>query len=276
MTELVYVLGAGVALEILTFVLLYRWLAWPGKQLALVVGLAAVLIYLPWGVARWRGLDYLAIHLAFFVTIPYVLAIITTTGERTAADAQTSRRGWFHWGPATLVGFFLVIATVDAIILTLAERGLPGSVAKRVLPEAGSSERISSFFPGTVFHDYHKKEALYNAYLSGREAQEQRGWRVRKGWTRAAESSRAETFRLEVVDAGGVPISDARVHGHFLRPSDHRLDLAFEMQSRGGGVYEVELTLPQPGRWSLVALIERGQAWHEVRAATTLQSPDAP
>ncbi|MGF1645202.1 MAG: FixH family protein [Thiotrichales bacterium] len=272
MIDLVFILGGGVALEIIAFVLLYRWLAWPGKQIALIVGATALLIYLPWGVLHWRGLDYLAIHLAFFVTVPYVLAIITAPSEQNGTRSQPIGRRWFHWGPATLVGFFLVIATVDAIILTLAERGLSGSLASRLLPEVASNEKVSSIFPGTVFHDYHKKESLFNAYLAGREAQEQRGWRVRKGWIGEARAGRSATFRIEVVDADGAPIGGAVPRGYFLRPSDHRLDHEFEMHERSAGVYEVEVVLPRPGRWTLVLLVERGDDWHELRAATTLEA----
>ena len=68
-----------------------------------------------------------------------------------------------------------------ALAPVMAERGITGLFA-RLLPEPQGSVVVDSRFPGTVWHDYQEKEALYNAYLRQVEAQRARGSRVRQGW----------------------------------------------------------------------------------------------
>ncbi len=271
MNETVYIIGIGVLLEVVTFVVLYRTQRWPGRQIALLVGVAAMLIYLPWGILHWRGLDHLAIHVAFLITTPYVLGIITTYGAGAEGRSQDSERRWFHWGPAAMVGFFLVIAVVDAVIITLAEQGLSQNLAARLLPATNSGRSVASVFPGTVSHDFKEKEHQFNAYMAARAEQGQRGWQVRKGWVGEARAGRSALFRIEVTDGEARAVSGARVQGRFLRPADSRLDRPFDMVERAPGVYEVSIELAQPGAWDLVLEIERGSDRHEVRASTSLR-----
>jgi len=262
-----------VLLEILVFSLLYRFTNWRGKQIAFLVGLIAAGLFLPLGILTWKGLDQFAIHIAFYVMIPYVLGIITSNWEHCASEKSQSDRGWFHWGPATMVVFFIVLAVVDSVIITLAERGMSADLLSRFLPQPRTVENAESRFPGTIYHDYHEKESLFNAYLLERQAQVARGWNVRKGFIESPVKGIPAQFKVEVTDREGVPIEQASVNGQFLRPSDKRLDVDFSMRGVGKGLYLVELTMPAAGHWNLILKIERDGENHEVRAKTRVEAP---
>lgn len=268
MSTLAISLGIVCLLEIIAFVLLYKFTRWQGKQVAFLIILVTVGLYIPYGVLTWRGLDWFAIHFAFYVMIPYVLGIITTNWEIRAQIEGPSRTKWFHWGPATMVIFFIVLAAVDAAIISFAEKGMSSGLSKFLLPEPESKAAVTSFFPGTVSHDFQEKEAQFNQYLRERKAQDERGWQIRKGWVGGAVEGETSTFRLMVEDRQGKPVADADVSGDFLRPSDQALDRPVVLEEKEPGVYEVALVLPVQGVWNLVLNIRRGEEHHEMRAAT--------
>jgi len=270
-SNLVYSLGIVLAIEIAVFAMLYRWTRFAGKQIAFFLVVIAVALFLPFGILNWQGLDYFIIHVTFYIMIPYVLGIITSHWEARQAENSETPQRWFHWGPAVLVGFFLTLVVVDGTILTLAEKGMNANFAKRFLPEPRSKNIIVSKFPGPVSHDYQEKEAQFNQYLKARESQQKRGWKVQKGWLGKAIANQPAIFKIKVVDQQGDPVSQASVTGRFLRSSDENKDIEFSMQESNPGEYLVKLILPEPGRWSLVAKIERGDESHEVRAVTQVQ-----
>ena len=272
MSNLAASIGIVVLLEFLAFVLLYRFTKWSGKQVAFAVIVVTLMAYIPFGVYTWKSLDRFAIHFAFYAMIPYVLGIITTHWEirKEHGDAQAGR--WFHWAPATLVAFFLLLALVDSTIITIAEKGVSPETMERLFPPPKTAGRGESKFTGTVPHDFQEKEALYNAWLQKRKAQEARGWQVRKGWVGKAVAGQTQIFKVAVTDREGRPVVGATIRGQFLRPADHEKDIDFTMQETGAGIYQAKLALPEPGLWSLVLTIERGDEWHEVRARTRLQA----
>ena len=151
------------------------------------------------------------------------------------------------------------------VFLGFAEQGITGLFA-RLLPEPRGSEVVDSRFPGTVSHDFQEKEALYNAYLRQVEAQEARGWQVRKGWQHKPKVGESAVFIVAVSDRDGAPVSGATVSGRFLRTSNSRDDFAFAMDEAAPGEYRVQLTMPLPGLWELVLQVRRGDDLHEVRA----------
>lgn len=272
MSSLVYSLGGVILLEILSFILLYRFTNWPGKQVAFLVGLIAVGGYLPFGVMTWKGLDQFAIHIAFYIMIPYVLGIITSNWEFREGKSNQAGKSWFHWGPATMVAFFIVLAVVDSIIITLAERGMSSNSLARFLPEPQSAKTAESKFPGTIYHDYKEKESLFNAYQEERRQQEKRGWQVKKGFESAPVRDKPAVFKVEVRDRDGIAIDQAEITGQFLRPSDKQLDIDFTLTEIGNGLYSTELSFPAAGRWDLVLHIRRDDQKHEIRAKTRVQA----
>lgn len=270
MSSLATSLGIVCLLEFAAFVLLYKFTRWQGKQVAFLIILVTIGLYTPVGVLSWRGLDWFAIHFAFYVMIPYVLGIITTNWEIRERIEGPARTKWFHWGPATMVVFFIVLAAVDSAIISFAEKGMSSGLTRYLLPEPESKAAVTSIFPGTVSHDFQEKEAEFNAYLQERREQDQRGWQMKKGWVGPAVEGQVSTFRLLVKDRDGQIISGADVSGEFLRPADEKLDLPVSLEEKSAGIYETEVNLPVQGVWNLVLSVTKDGDRHELRAATKI------
>ncbi|MEJ2309207.1 MAG: FixH family protein [Gammaproteobacteria bacterium] len=260
-TGLLGVIGIGVALEILAFVLLRFLTKLDGKAMATIIALGVIGIFIPWVIINWPGGDVFAIEIGIFLVVAYVLGII---GRRAG-------KSW-HWAPALIFGFFVIVVAVNVIFVTLAETGITGIFSK-LLPEPQTSTVANSRFPGTVSHDFQEKEALYNAYLQDVREQQQRGWQVRKGWQHKPVVGEPELFMIEVRDREGMPVRGANVTGEFLRPSNSDDDFSFELdEAAEHGFYEKPLTMPRPGIWSLVLRITRGDDVHEIRATTSVSA----
>ncbi len=255
----------GVTLQVLVFLLLRRVLHMQAKAAALIVALTSVALYVPYAIFDWPGADVLALHLAIYLVVAYALGLIT--GYRDASAAGTAK---FHWAPTLIIAFFVVLVLFDAVLVVVATRGLPESVARVLLPQAVSRRDISSAFPGVVDKDFQKKEALYNAYLQQAQQQHARGWLVHKGWLGPVRVGKAAQFQVIVNDRVGASVQGAMVRGSFLRPADTRLDLSFELAEVSPGVYQGELVMTAPGDWDLVLEISKGDELHEVRAKTSV------
>lgn len=259
-STLLLTVGGGVVAEVAAFFVLHRLLGLNGKAAAMGIGLLAILFYVPWGVVNWPGADVFAIHLAIYLTVAYALAMV---GGRVG-------KGW-HWAPATLVGFFVVVVVMNVVFLSVAEQGITG-LFSRLLPQPRDGEVVDSRFPGTVSHDFQEKEALYNAYLRQVERQRERGWQVRKGWQYEPVAGQAATFIVVVSDRAGEPVTDASVEGRFLRTSNSRDDFGFTMDEIAPGEYRASMAMPLPGRWQLVLRVRRDGELHEVRADTAVMA----
>lgn len=257
-TELIGIIGLGVAVELLVYLLLTRVFKLAGNAAAVGVAMLAVLVYVPWAIINWPGADIFAVQLAIFLTLAYALGMI---GSRVG-------RGW-HWAPATIVAFFVGVITINIVFVTVAERGITGMFAE-LLPKPRDSVVVDSEFPGVVSHDYQQKEAQYNQYLSQVEAQRARGWQVRKGWQHKPVVGQPEDFIVQVRQRDGSPLSGADVHGRFLRTSNSRDDFSFSLPELSSGEYRGRITMPLPGLWKLVLEIRKGDALHEIRAMTSV------
>ncbi|MGF1529058.1 MAG: FixH family protein [Candidatus Competibacterales bacterium] len=265
--DLLLSLAGGVVAVVVINGLLLRYTALSSPVATLLVVLVTLGLYFPWTLLHWPGGDVVAIHLALYTLAAGVSGLFFHQFLRIKA-ADKPR---FHWGPATICGFFAVLIGVDSVLLVLADRGLPGDVIAWLMPEPRLGEgRISMGFPGVVARDFHEKEAQFNAYLAERRRQAQRGWQVRKGWLATPVVGETAVFQVEVVDPQGAPVSGAEVVGDFMRPSDHTLDRAFAMEEVDPGRYRVALTLPEPGRWQLLLEIDKAGERHEVQATTTV------
>ena len=244
-TGLLSVIGIGVLLELILFLVLRFMTRLDSKAMTVVLILAVIGVHIPWTMLNWRGGDVFAIEIGIFVVIAYVLGII---GRRAGAS--------WHWGPAVIFAFFSIVVAVNVVFVGLAETGIQG-IFKQLLPEPKSNQVADSRFPGTVPYDYQQKEALYNAYLKQVEVQQARGWQIRKGWREQPVVGKPQLFLVEVLDKKGKAVEKAVVTGGFVRPSNSEYDIAFNMQDEGEGFYVVELTMPLPGSWSLVLRIDR-------------------
>jgi len=272
MTDILYSLLGGVVAIAISFLLLYRFSRLDGKTVALVVGMLVIGITMPVVILNWPGADVFAIHIAVYLVTVYVLGIVAT--QRDARRKNGGAQGWFHWGPAALVVFFMLVIAADSVFILMAQKGVDSEIARWLLPEPRGGGQVSSHFPGTVVRDFRKQQDEFNQFQQRMQVQQERDWQVQKGWLGEARASQPSRFKLRVTDRDGRPISDARVSGTFLRPGDSRLDQAFRMQEQSDdpGSYLVELVLPEAGHWELLLQVRRGEDLHEIKATTRVEA----
>lgn len=271
--SLALTLGVGVLFSFALFFFIYKGLKKSGKMAALLTILITQAIYIPLSVLYWDGLDVYAIHFAFFSMTAYGLGIITGNREARAQREGLSKVGWFHWVPAVIVGFFLVLAAVDSTIITLANKGASADFVRQFLPEPQrqSAKEVTSAFPGTVSNDFQKKYDLYNSHLSQLQTQRERGWKITNGWLETPYAGKSGMFRIHVADKQGQAIAGGKVQISFLRPSDKNLDVQYDLMEFSPGDYGQPISLNAPGRWSVVITITRGDEVHEVKGETWVE-----
>lgn len=263
-------LGVGVALITGLFFLIYRFTSLRGYQTAGLVFAITMLVFIPFAVLNWAGADVFAIHLALYVIVPYGLGIITTQQE--GESGRKAKRGRLHWAPMTILVFFGIVATANAILLSVATHGMPDRFIGVLLPQPQSqAAEVSSGFPGTVARISERKEALATGYFDSMREQRTLGWQVDQGWKSRPEAGEPALFQVRVLDRDGQPISDAAIEGEFMRVSDFNLDQAFAMQPVGGGLYQAQVILPAAGRWDLLFRVQRGEHTHEQQASTQVR-----
>ena len=269
MLQSLFALPLGAAAEVVVFLLLYLLTPLNGRQAAVVTVLVALTALLLVSLLDWPGADVLAMYTAVLAVTAYLLGIISHAREQRRSEQQGGRR-WFHWGPAIIVIFFVVLFALDGVLVVISRQGLPAPIADWLLPKSPQQQKVRSVFPGTVANDFQKKESLYNEYLEQVREQERRGWRVSKGWLKAPVAGIQVPFQVRVAEADGAPVRFAQVSGSFQRPSDSRMDQTFEMGEIEPGLYRVVLALPEPGQWDLVLKIRRGEQIHELRGSTSV------
>lgn len=270
MSDFVKLMIVALPLQFAFFVLLYRFTRLQGKQVTLLVIAVSVALYAPWGVINWTSLDQFAYRLAFFITFPYLYGIVTSHWEAAEARGEVRSGKFFHWAPMTMFFFFIGIAIVDSVIISLADKGMSGEFAAEFLPAPRSGANAVSYFPGAVTHDFQQKELQYNAHLERLKRQEALGWTVRKGWVGKPVAGQPARFKVVVTGPDGQTIDGASIKGAFLRPGNNRLDTPFTMQADPSEGYIAHVNLPAPGRWSLVLTIERGGDRYELTASTSV------
>lgn len=266
MTDILFSLLGGVALISIVFLLVHRFSQLNGKATALLVALLAIGIYVPISILQWPGGDVFAIHIAIYLVTVYVLGIIGSQ-----RDAQRVGGGKaFHWGPASIVVFFLLIMAADSVFIMLAQRGVDNKLAQWLLPKPETGGKVTSHFPGTVSRDFREKEGEYNAYLERMAAQQERDWQIKKGWETTPVAGKTAIFILSVADKTGQPVAGALVEGKFLRPGNINLDVPIVLTEGEPGTYRTSLALPQPGNWKLMLVIRKDEIVHELSGTTTV------
>jgi len=139
-------------------------------------------------------------------------------------------KGWHVL--AMLVGFFVIVASVNAIFITFAMRSFPGEEVKK------------SYAQGL----------LYNDRLEARDAQNILGWTAEI--TRASLEGEFTTIELTFKNVSGAPVLDLGITGRIAHPVRGDHDQALVFKALGDGVYGVEIAGLNPGAWKLKAHAE--------------------
>ena len=273
--SLLLTLGVGVFASSALFFIFHKGFGWAGRLAALLSILIVQSIYIPLAAMNWAGLDVFAIHFGFFTMAAALPGIIAGNGDAQPAsvDANGKKRR-FHWVPLTIAGFFVILATVDATIITLANKGASAEFIRQFLPEPRreSAVNVTSSFPGTVSNNFQKKYDQYNNYLTQLKTQTERGWKIGEGWLTKPYVNQPSMFRIKVTDKADQPVTGGKVQLSFLRPPNKALDQQFQLQETVPGYYEMPVSLASPGLWNMVLTISRGEEFHEVKGETWIEA----
>lgn len=123
--------------------------------------------------------------------------------------------------PWMIVAFFVVVAAVNAVFVTLAIRTLPGTV---------------------VEHPY-EEGIEYNKIIADEARQNALGW--------SGKISYADgTLRFILTGKDGDPLEGAKVKAKIERPISDGYDRDIQLTDKGDGIYEAGLRFPLPGLWN--------------------------
>jgi nitrogen fixation protein FixH len=256
--NILFTLFGGLILELALFALLGRIASVPLAVRALLAGIVPLGAYFLFIFAHegWPGLDVAAIHIAIFLGTALLLFMFT--------QYRRQARGRMHWAPRLLIGFFLMLAVLNAVFLTIATNGLPRDIARWWLPHG---DTVNTAFSGVVPHDQQAASAI-SAELSRRHAAELLGWRVDiDGLTDPAQAQ--QYIVVKAYDHTGLPISDLKVSMQVKRPGAPDPQTPLRFVAVNEGEYRAELLLPDKGRWLLELALQqdgkvRYQDSHEV------------
>jgi nitrogen fixation protein FixH len=133
-----------------------------------------------------------------------------------------------------LLAFFGVIGLVNAYMITMAIKTLPGIEVKSAFEQ---SQR-------------------FNKGLEALAEQNRKGWQVDvvSGGLRPGSP-----LSVQLRDKEGAPILGMNVITLMQRPTDARKDHRLELREIGSGVYSAVIPELEPGQWRLVVEVKRGE-----------------
>lgn len=259
-------LGLGVIVAIVIFLVAYNVFKLGSIKSGALSALLVLAAYIPLSILSWPGGDVFSIHIAIYGVVPYMLGMVTHYREQ--ALTKHERKTWFHWIPALFVVFFIIVVSVNMILVSFAEKGMSSDLLQWLLPkksDVDQHQQLTSQFPGVIAHDYQKKESLYNDYLAQIAKQKARGWQFEHGWLVSPVVGKQAVFQVEARDKNGHVLTGLMINLEFLRPSNYKLDQKFNMQEIAEGIYQQQVIFEQPGRWDVLLQMRKGDELHEIR-----------
>lgn len=214
---------------------------------AVLSGLVPFVAYLFYSNQYWAGGDVLAIHFAVYLANAGLLGVF---------GGMQQKKEKMHWAPRVIIAFFIGLVMLNAVLLSIASRGLPDKIAAFILPNP-DQQRVHTAFPGVVPHDRNKS---YQPHLERVEQQRNLGWTPELQGVEALQSGKAGKLRLVIKDRNGDAVEGAQVDLGFWRLANSRDDKRLVMKESSAGIYETEVNLPDPGRWIMELYISKGEA----------------
>jgi len=220
------------------------------------------LAYLGYTAGAWPEGDVLAVHLVVFMATAGILGVFSSVRQR---------KEKMHWAPKLIIAFFILLAVINAGLVSIALNGLPDSLAGHVMPNK-EQVRIHTVFPGVIPHDPNK---MYEAHQKRIEQQRNLGWQVELIGMEKVHSGVKTPVRMVVRDAHGQPVKAERALLGFWRMANSKDDHLLELKSVGDGEFEGEILLVDPGRWIIELGVARGQDVYQVQRPLLVEEPEA-
>lgn len=194
---------------------------------------------------RWPGLDVIAMHIAVFLVAGLMLYMFTQYRRRSG--------GRMHWVPRVLIGFFVLLAAINAALLYVSTRGLPPALAQRWLPRG---EGVNSGFSGIVTHGQDAAKAV-TSELKRAYSAAQLGWRIQIDGLPQHTAQTRQHVTMNVVDRSGLPVGQLDAELRVLRPGAADAHPPIRLLPVTVGVYSNVLELPDSGRWIVEIRLRR-------------------
>lgn len=126
------------------------------------------------------------------------------------------------------VAFFAVVIGVNAVMMDLAVRTLPGT-------------EVDSAYAASLG---------YKDEIKAAQEQSQRDWKIDARIERRADGNAA--LQIEARDHDGRPLAGIAFSGRLERPADKREDKVLDLAEREAGIYRGNIAEVAPGQWDLV------------------------
>jgi nitrogen fixation protein FixH len=221
-----------------------RRLGLPNFWAGVLSGLLPFLLYIIYASQHWAGGDVLAIHFAVYLANAGVLSVFGSLQQKKHS---------MHWAPRMIIGFFIFLVILNAVLLSIASRGLPNGIASFILPNP-DKQKVHTAFPGTVPHDKNKS---YQGHLARVEQQRELGWQATLQGVEGLQSKQPALIGLLLLDKEGLPVQAAEVKLGLWRVANSRDDQSLHLKETEPGLYQGELTLPDAGRWLAEIVIQK-------------------
>ena len=261
----------SLAIGVFVIVMLHsgmRFFSRATSAVASLITLACIAaIYIPLLVIDWPGVDVFAIQIAIYCITVYLLTILHHQAIHKKSLGKNATSKW-HWAPFALIGFFIVVVSVDSIFITIAQKGSDSFLGDLIIPKPKSGGNATSVFPGIIEHDYQEKEQQYNEHQKRLIEQRNRGWKVKYGWLEEPVAKKPAVFQVQLNDKNKEPIRNAKVSGIFQRGNSSSQDQRFKLTESSKGLYRTDITIQYPGRWALILKIESPQGDYDLNATT--------
>ena len=272
MEKLLLTLAVGVVFIVVTHSVLRFLTSLSSLTSALITLLAICGTYIPLLVIDWPGVDIFAIQFAIYGITVYLLTILHNQAiedNKPSIDGIVIKKK-LHWAPLLIVGFFLVVVTVDSIFITIAQQGSDSLLRGLFIPKPKTGGEVTSYFPGIIEHNFHEKEDQYNQYQQRLDEQRKRSWELKYGWQAPPHAKKQAVFLLSLKDRQQQPITDAKVSGSFQRGNTSKQDQPVELKEIKPGVYSVDVILQYPGRWELLLKVTSPKGDYDLKATTEI------
>lgn len=227
-----------------------RLLKASGELAGLLAAGVPLLVYISTLLGQWPGLDVVAIHFSLFIAAAFILAVFSR---------YRSKQGRMHWVPKILIGFFVVLAVINASLLYIATNGLPGGVAGLFLP-GNNRASLHTGFSGTTRHGQEAAKSI-GADLSRQHRNNTLGWQVRLEGLRQPMVG-TNSLYISAEDRGGKPLQGLVGNLSVNRPASKAVEVPIMASSPGQ--YEAKITLPGTGLWVVeLELHDQQQSWKQ-------------
>jgi nitrogen fixation protein FixH len=129
---------------------------------------------------------------------------------------------------ASLVGFFVIVAAVNVVMMTFAVKT----------------------FGGVETDNAYKAGLAFNRSIADADAQNARHWRVEI----VRMPKREADFTVTVRDRNDRPVTGLILAATLVHPTDRRRDKTAQVVSLGAGMFRLEAAA-EPGQWDLVTTL---------------------